>query len=158
MLQAVEDALFAKLVQHFGGAAVLKGKTIPVWGLAFKPHTDDMRAAPSRNLMESLWETGAKVQAFDPVAMKEAARIYAPNPHLMLSPDQYSALQGADALVICTEWQQFRAPDFAEMATRMRDRVIVDGRNLYQPQKLLSEGWNYVSVGRAATSIFRNTN
>jgi UDPglucose 6-dehydrogenase len=159
LLQAVEavnnrqkNTLFTKLGQLFGGVAALKGRTIAVWGLAFKPNTNDMRAAPSRTLMEALWQAGAKVQAFDPVAMKEAARIYSPNDGLTLSPDQYAALQDADALVICTEWQQFRAPDFAEMATRMRNRVIVDGRNLYQPQKLLSEGWTYVSVGRTATS------
>jgi UDPglucose 6-dehydrogenase len=161
LLQAVEavnnrqkNTLFAKLGQHFGSVAALKGKTIAVWGLAFKPNTDDMRAAPSRNLMEALWQAGATVQAFDPVAMKEAARIYAPNAGLILSPDQYAALLDADALVVCTEWQQFRAPDFAEMAARMRSKVIVDGRNLYQPQKLLSEGWTYLSVGRAAASNF----
>lgn len=161
LLQAVEavnnrqkNTLFAKLGQHFGGVAALKGRTIAVWGLAFKPNTDDMRAAPSRNLMEALWQAGATVQAFDPVAMKEAARIYAPNAGLTLSPDQYAALEDADALVVCTEWQQFRAPDFAEMAARMRSKVIVDGRNLYQPHKLQSEGWSYLSVGRAATSNF----
>ena len=159
ILEAVEavnnrqkNTLFAKLVKHFGSAAALTGKTIAVWGLAFKPNTDDMRAAPSRNLMEALWQAGATVQAFDPVSMKEAARIYESNAHLTLSPDQYAALQDADALVICTEWQQFRAPDFVEMEARMLSKVIVDGRNLYQPQKLLSEGWTYLSVGRTATS------
>ena len=155
LLQAVEavnnrqkTTLFAKLVKHFGGVAQLKGKTIAVWGLAFKPNTDDMRAAPSRVLMEALWQAGAKVQAFDPVAMKEAARIYAENASLDLCTDKYAALQGADALVICTEWQQFRAPDFEEMATRMVDKIIVDGRNLYQPKKLQLDGWTYISVGR----------
>jgi UDPglucose 6-dehydrogenase len=161
LLQAVEavnnrqkNTLFTKLGQYFGSVAALKGKTIAVWGLAFKPNTDDMRAAPSRNLMEALWQAGATVQAFDPVAMKEAALIYGSNANLTLGPDQYAALQDADALVVCTEWQQFRAPDFAEMAARMRSKVIVDGRNLYQPQKLQSEGWSYLSVGRAATSNF----
>jgi UDPglucose 6-dehydrogenase len=155
LLQAVEavnnrqkTTLFAKLAHHFGGAAQLKGKTIAVWGLAFKPNTDDMRAAPSRVLMEALWQAGAKVQAFDPVAMKETARIYEPSTSLTLCADKYAALQGADALVICTEWQQFRAPDFDEMATRMQGKVIVDGRNLYQPHKLQTDGWVYLSVGR----------
>jgi len=157
LMQAVEavnnrqkTTLFTKLSQHFGGAAELKGKTIAVWGLAFKPNTDDMRAAPSRILMEALWQAGAKVQAFDPVAMPEAKRIYGQNTNLILYPDKYAALKDADALVICTEWQQFRAPDFAEMETRMYSKVIVDGRNLYQPHKLHAEGWAYLSVGRGA--------
>ena len=156
LMQAVEavnnrqkTTLFTKLSQHFGGAAALKGKTIAVWGLAFKPNTDDMRAAPSRILMEALWQAGAKVQAFDPIAMPEAERIYGQNTNLVLYPDKYAALKDADALVICTEWQQFRAPDFAEMKTRMSNKVIVDGRNLYQPHKLHAEGWAYLSVGRA---------
>jgi UDPglucose 6-dehydrogenase len=155
LLQAVEAvnnrqkaSLFVKLAQHFGGDAQLRGKTIAVWGMAFKPNTDDMRAAPSRVLMEALWQAGAKVQGFDPVAMQEVTRIYGKNPKLTLCSDKYAALENADALVICTEWQQFRAPDFAEMATRMRNKVIVDGRNLYQPQKLQAEGWAYLSVGR----------
>ena len=159
LLQAVEDVnnrqktiLFRKLAVHFGGEAELKGKTIAVWGLAFKPNTDDMREAPSRTLLEALWQAGAKVQAFDPVAMKEALRIYGSRVGLSLCADKYVTLQSADALVICTEWQQFRAPDFAEMESRMNSKVIVDGRNLYQPQKLLSDGWHYLSVGHSALS------
>jgi UDPglucose 6-dehydrogenase len=159
LLQAVEvindiqkTTLFTKLAAHFGGETQLVGKTIAVWGLAFKPNTDDMREAPSRTLMEALWQSGAIVQAYDPVAMEEAGRIYGKHAGLTLCGDQYSALQGADALVICTEWQQFRAPDFAEMASSMRSKVIVDGRNLYQPQKLQEEGWIYFSVGRTAPS------
>ena len=135
-----------------GGEAQLGGKTIAVWGLAFKPNTDDMREAPSRTLMEALWQFGAIVQAYDPVAMEEAERIYGKQASLTLCGDKYAALQCADALVICTEWQQFRVPDFAEMATRMRSKVIVDGRNLHQPHKLQAEGWTYLSVGRTATS------
>ena len=146
-----KTTLFAKLAHCFGGEAQLQGKTIAVWGLAFKPNTDDMRAAPSRTLMEALWQAGAKLQAFDPGAMKEAARIYGQQTGLSLCPDKYAALQDADALVICTEWQQFRAPDFAQMEVRMRNKVIVDGRNLYQPHKLQAQGWTYLSVGRAAT-------
>jgi UDPglucose 6-dehydrogenase len=159
LLQAVEAineiqkaTLFSKLAAHFGGEAQLDGKTIAVWGLAFKPNTDDMREAPSRILMESLWQSGATVQAYDPAAMEEAERIYGVHAGLTLCGDKYAALQDADALVVCTEWQQFRVPDFAEMATRMRDKVIIDGRNLYQPQKLHAEGWSYFSVGRIAPS------
>ena len=159
LLQAVEavnnrqkTTLFTKLSTHFGGAATLHGKTIAVWGLAFKPNTDDMREAPSRTLMAALWQAGANVQAFDPVAMEEAERIYGSRADLSLCADKYAALQDADALVICTEWQQFRAPDFAEMETRMNGKVIVDGRNLYQPQKLLMDGWKYLSVGRTVVA------
>lgn len=112
-----------------------------------------MREAPSRTLMEALWKSGAIVQAYDPVATEEAERIYGKHAGLTLSGDKYAALQDAHVLVICTEWQQFRVPDFAEMATRMRSKVIVDGRNLYQPQKLQTEGWTYYSVGRMAESI-----
>jgi UDPglucose 6-dehydrogenase len=158
LLHAVEavnnrqkNTLFAKLAKHFGGANQLRGKTIALWGLAFKPNTNDMRAAPSRTLMEALWQVGAKVQAFDPVAMTEAARIYGQQAELSLCPDKYAAVQDVDALVICTEWQQFRAPDFAELQSRMRGKVIVDGRNLYSPHKLKAEGWAYLSVGRSTT-------
>ena len=159
LLQAVEvtndtqkATLFNKLAAHFGGEAQLAGKTIAVWGLAFKPNTDDMREAPSRTLMEALWQSGASVQAHDPVAMAEAERIYGKHAGLALFSEKYAALQGADALVICTEWQQFRVPDFTEMATHMRSKVIVDGRNLYQPQRLQAEGWTYFSVGRTSPS------
>ena len=120
--------------------------------LAFKLNTDDMREAPSRTLMEALWQSEAIVQAYDPVAMEEAQRIYGKHAGLTLCEDMYTALQDVDALVICTEWQQFRVPDFTEMEARMRGKVIVDGRNLYSPKKLLSEGWEYKTVGRAAIS------
>ena len=157
LLEAVEavnnrqkDVLFAKVAKNLGGEAALRGKTIAVWGLAFKPNTDDMREAPARRLLEQLWAAGARVQAFDPVAMPEAARIYGDRPDLLLAPDKYAALQGAEALVICTEWQQFRAPDFDEMATRLARKVVVDGRNLYVPERLRAEGWTYDPIGRPA--------
>jgi UDPglucose 6-dehydrogenase len=160
LLQAVEainetqkTTLFSKLSAHCGGQSQLDGKTIAVWGLAFKPNTDDMRDAPSRTLMEALWQAGAIVQAYDPVAMEEAEHIYGKHSGLTLCSDKYAALQGAYALVICTEWQQFRVPDFAEMATRMRSKVIVDGRNLYQPHVLQAQGWVYLSVGRSFESV-----
>ncbi|ODT29049.1 MAG: UDP-glucose 6-dehydrogenase [Kaistia sp. SCN 65-12] len=157
LLEAIENVnnrqkatLFGKLARHFGGAEALRGRTFAVWGLSFKPNTDDMREAPSRTLMEALWQAGARVRAFDPVAMDEAARLYGSRPDLVLCEDKYGALNGADALVICTEWQQFRAPDFGEMENRLKERLIVDGRNLYSPQKMRSEGWSYYSVGRPA--------
>ena len=141
--------IFDKLAAYFGGADKLKGKRIAVWGLAFKPNTDDMREAPSRIIIEALWGAGATVSAYDPVAMNEAGRIYGERGDFILAPDKYTALQDADALVICTEWQQFRAPDFGEMAERLKGRLIFDGRNLYVPERLKSEGWTYISVGRA---------
>jgi UDPglucose 6-dehydrogenase len=147
--QRQKRRLFDKLAEALGGAEALRGQTVALWGLAFKPNTDDMREAPSRTLMELLWQAGARVQAFDPVAMKETQKIYGPRPDLLLSTDKYAALQGARALLICTEWQQFRAPDFDEMASRLSDRLIVDGRNLYSPDKLRAEGWTYLSIGRA---------
>jgi UDPglucose 6-dehydrogenase len=155
LLKAVEAVnrrqkatLFAKLAKQFGGEAALAGRTIAVWGLAFKPNTDDMREALSRTLIEALWAAGAKVQAFDPVAMDEARRLYGERPDFRLAADKYAALEGADALAICTEWQQFRAPDFDEMQNRLGAKVIVDGRNLYNPAKLREDGWAYQGVGR----------
>jgi UDPglucose 6-dehydrogenase len=108
-----------------------------------------MREAPSRTLIEALWEAGAKVQAYDPVAMDETRRIYGTRDDLALASNKYSVLEGADALVICTEWQQFRAPDFDEMECLLRDKVIIDGRNLYNPDRLSGDGWRYHSVGRS---------
>jgi UDPglucose 6-dehydrogenase len=155
LLKAVEAVngrqktlLFRKLAKHFGGEDRLEGKTVAIWGLSFKPNTNDMRAAPSRDLMEALWKAGARVQAFDPVAMGEARRIFGERPALVLAPDKYAALEGAAALVICTEWQQFRAPDFEEMQSRLAQKTIVDGRNLYVPAKLRNDGWTYIAIGR----------
>ncbi len=152
-VEAVNDSqktrLFDNIAAHFGGADALRGKTIALWGLAFKPNTDDMREAPSRVLMEALWKAGAKVRAFDPVAGGETLRLYGEEPGFELVQDKYSALDNADALAICTEWQQFRAPDFDEMALRLTQRVIFDGRNLYSPERLRDDGWTYYSIGRA---------
>lgn len=144
-----KKTLFERIAGHYGGIDALKGKTIALWGLAFKPNTDDMREAPSRTLMEALWDCGARVQAYDPVAMDEARRIYGDREDLVLAPDKYSALADADALAICTEWQQFRAPDFDEMALRLKKRLIFDGRNIYAPDRMRDEGWTYFSIGRA---------
>lgn len=140
--------LFSKLTHYFGGIENLTGKTIALWGLAFKPNTDDMREAPSRTVMEALWQAGAKVKAFDPVAMDETQRIYADNENLQLCDDKYSVLNDSDALVICTEWQQFRAPDFDEIALRLNNKVIIDGRNLYSPERLEKDNWAYYAIGR----------
>jgi len=140
-----KHTLFEKLRAELGDLA---GKTIAVWGLAFKPNTDDVREAPSRALIEALWQAGANVRAFDPIAIHEIARVYGSRPDLVLTSDKYTTLDGADALAICTEWQQFRAPDFNEMAERMNARLIVDGRNLYVPDRLRDLGWTYLSVGR----------
>lgn len=107
-----------------------------------------MREAPSRTLLDALWKAGASVQAFDPVAMNEAERLYGNRPDFTLAKNKYAALDGADALAICTEWQQFRAPDFDEMQNRINTKTIVDGRNLYFPEKLRAEGWSYYSIGR----------
>ena len=156
-IQAINDTqktiLYSKLLDHFGGASQLDGLTIGVWGLSFKPNTDDMREAPSRTLMEALWQSGATVQAYDPVALEEAKRIYSSQAQLKLFDDKYEALQDVDALVICTEWQQFRVPDLEEMARRMRQKVIIDGRNLYSPKKLVSAGWEYMAIGRSPIKV-----
>jgi UDPglucose 6-dehydrogenase len=138
--------LFDKISRYFNGD--LAGRTIAVWGLAFKPNTDDLREAPSRTLMEALWAAGAKVRAYDPVAANEARRIYGARADLELCADGPSALQGADALAICTEWQEFRSPDLAGFKTALKQPVIFDGRNLYDPALMLQQGIRYFAIGR----------
>jgi len=137
---------FEKLLRHYGDA--LKNKTIALWGLSFKPNTDDMRAASSRVLMEALWEIGAKVQAYDPVAIEECRRIYGTRDDLSLCKTSKETLQDADCLVIVTEWTEFRSPNFAQIKTLLNDAVIVDGRNLYDPQHMQSIGIDYYAIGR----------
>ena len=153
VLRAVEErnaqqknVLFTKLNRHFNGQ--LNGKIIALWGLAFKPNTDDMRDAPSRVLMESLWQAGATVQAFDPEAMEEAQRIYGLRDDLTLSGTPQAAVKGADALVICTEWRQFRAPDFDRLKELLKEPVIFDGRNMYEPERMKLKGFTYYAIGR----------
>jgi len=138
--------LFQKISRFFGGK--LAGRTIAVWGLAFKPNTDDMREAPSRVLMEALWSAGAKVRAYDPVAMEETARIYGKRADLALCKGAPEALEGADALAICTEWQEFRSPDFEQIKSSLKQAVIFDGRNLYDPAFLAGQGIRYFAIGR----------
>ena len=143
-----KQRLFDKVNSYFDGQ--LAGKVIALWGLAFKPRTDDMREAPSRVLMEALWQGGAAVQAYDPQAMEECQRIYGDRKDLVLMGTKEAAVKGADALVICTEWKHFWAPDFAQLADKMNQKVIVDGRNLYDPKKMSALGFDYLAVGRGA--------
>ena len=143
---AQKSVMFDKIGRHYGGD--LAGRTFALWGLAFKPMTDDMREAASRVLMEALWDAGAKVQAYDPQAMEEAQRIYGDRPDLTLCGTKEAALKGADALIVITEWQAFRAPDFDLLAERLASPVIFDGRNLYDPTRLERRGFVYYAIGR----------
>ncbi|HUG73312.1 MAG TPA: UDP-glucose/GDP-mannose dehydrogenase family protein, partial [Steroidobacteraceae bacterium] len=145
--QAQKSFLAGKIRKHFG-AQGLAGRTIALWGLAFKPNTDDMRAAPSLTLIEELLAAGASIQAFDPVAMPEARRILKDHDRLKLVADAAAALQGADALAIVTEWQEFRSPDFDHIKATLTQPVIFDGRNLYHPQLMQRLGFSYYGVGR----------
>ncbi|MCC6136674.1 MAG: UDP-glucose/GDP-mannose dehydrogenase family protein [Candidatus Contendobacter sp.] len=156
LLQAVEavnerqkTVLFAKIQRHFGDD--LRGRTFALWGLAFKPGTDDMREAPSRNLLEALWQAGCTVQAFDPAAMNEARRIYGDRPDLQLRARPQDALQNADALVIITEWSLFRSPDFDAIRQALKQPLIFDGRNLYDPEFMRESGFIYYAIGRGET-------
>ncbi|HYW02797.1 MAG TPA: UDP-glucose/GDP-mannose dehydrogenase family protein [Gammaproteobacteria bacterium] len=153
VLRAVEKVndrqkqrLFERLQEHFGDD--LRGRVIALWGLAFKPGTDDMREAASRALIEALWRAGARVRAFDPAAMEEARRIYPDRERLVLCEDQWQTLEGADALAVVTEWHLFRSPDFEEVRARLKEPVIFDGRNLYDPEYLAGLGFDYYPIGR----------
>jgi UDPglucose 6-dehydrogenase len=157
LLKAVEtvnerqkNVLFTKIQRHFG--STLRGRTFAVWGLAFKPGTDDMREAPSRNLLEALWQAGCKVRAYDPAAMTEARRIYGERPDFQLCEQPTAVLNGADALVIVTEWSLFRSPDFDAIRQTLKQSVIFDGRNLYDPEYLRELGFIYHAIGRGQTS------
>ncbi len=138
--------LYEKIAAYFGEQ--LAGKVIALWGLSFKPNTDDMREASSRVLMEALWEAGCTVRAYDPVAMDEARRRYVDRTELVLCPTAEDALTGADALAIATEWREFRSPDFDLMKSSLRTRAIFDGRNIYEPAQLQRFGLKYYGVGR----------
>ncbi len=144
--QAQKHVIFDKMKAYFKGQ--LQGKTIALWGLSFKPNTDDMREAPSRVLMEALWAEGAKVQAYDPAAMEEAQHIYGNRSDLLLSGTKEAALSGADCLVIMTEWRQFKAPDFDLIKQALKSPVLFDGRNLYEPQRMKERGIDYFGIGR----------
>jgi len=138
--------LFENLSQHFNGD--LQGKKIALWGLSFKPNTDDMRDAPSRVLMEAVWAAGGSVQAYDPEAMNETQRIYGHRADLTLMGTKEAALNGADALVVCTEWNVFKAPDFELVKSSLTHPVIVDGRNQYEPELVEGYGLAYYGIGR----------
>ncbi|RVC27842.1 UDP-glucose/GDP-mannose dehydrogenase family protein, partial [Mesorhizobium sp. M7A.F.Ca.CA.004.04.2.1] len=155
LLRAVEErnnaqksVLFDKVDRYFKGN--LKGKTFALWGLAFKPNTDDMREAPARVLMEALWKAGANVQAYDPEAMQECQAIYGLRDDLLLCGTKEAALRGADALLIATEWKSFRAPSFDAVKDALITPVIFDGRNLYDPKVIARHGIEYHSIGRMA--------
>ena len=149
-VEAVNDeqklVLVQKVVKAYGED--LSGKTFAMWGLAFKPNTDDMREAPSRVIIAELLQRGAKVQAYDPVAATEANRVMEGWAGLSYADGQMQALEGADALLIVTEWKEFRTPDFEGIAASLRDRIVFDGRNLYEPELIRSFGLEYLSIGR----------
>ena len=153
LLDAVEsvnrkqkDKLFELISRHFDGQ--LAGRTIALWGLAFKPNTDDMREAPSRRLMEALWAAGAKVRAFDPEARAETQRLYGVRDDLVLCEQADDALRGADVLAVVTEWKAFRSPDLAGIRELLSDPAIFDGRNLYDPAVVEEAGLAYYGIGR----------
>ena len=153
VLDAVEEAndaqkqiLVDKLTAKLGKD--LKGKRFAMWGLAFKPNTDDMREAPSRSMLEALWAMGAIVSAYDPAAMEETRRIYGERADLLLVDSPMDALKGADALLIVTEWKVFRSPNFDTMKALLKTPLVFDGRNLYEPQAMRGMGFDYLPIGR----------
>jgi len=146
--QKQKDRLFELIQQHYGSDAEIGNKTFAVWGLAFKPNTDDMRQAPSRRLLEQLWGVGAKVRAFDPQAGAEAARIFGEREDMVLCDSADAVLKGADALVIVTEWRVFQTPDLSRIRQKLGDGVIFDGRNLYVPEEIETAGLAYYGIGR----------
>jgi UDPglucose 6-dehydrogenase len=143
---AQKEKLFEYISQHFSGD--LKGKKVALWGLSFKPNTDDMREASSRVLMEKLWAAGATVKAYDPEAMEETQRIYGSRDDLALMGTKEAALEGSDFLVICTEWQAFRAPDFKLIKQSLSMPLLFDGRNLFEPTLMMEYGLHYYGIGR----------
>lgn len=163
LLKAVEAVnrrqktrLFEKISRHFDGE--LAGKTIAVWGLAFKPKTDDMREAPSRVLVEALWNAGARVRAYDPEANDEAKRVFGARSDLVLTSTAEEALDGADALAILTEWQEFRSPNFSAIKQKLSEPVVFDGRNIYDPGTLSDLGIRYYGIGRQVADPIENEN
>jgi len=149
-VEAVNDdqkgKLFELIERHFGGA--LRGRTFAVWGLAFKPNTDDMREASSRRLLQQLWDAGANVRAYDPEAHAEARRLYGERDDLVLCGDAHAALQDADALVVVTEWKAFWSADLGRIRSMLKSPVIFDGRNIYEPAAVEGAGIAYYGIGR----------
>jgi UDPglucose 6-dehydrogenase len=148
---AQKRVLFDKIATHFGGD--LSGRVFALWGLSFKPNTDDMREAPARVLMELLWAAGARIRAYDPEAMAECARLYGTRPDLTLTHNPSEALAGADALVIATEWKVFQSPDFPAIKATLKTPAIFDGRNLYDPAEMRREGFAYYAIGRGEVGV-----
>ncbi|MBN8491602.1 MAG: UDP-glucose/GDP-mannose dehydrogenase family protein [Burkholderiales bacterium] len=148
--EAQKRVLIEKVVRRFGND--LSGRRFALWGLAFKPNTDDMREAPSRVVIDGLLSRGASVQAYDPIAMREARRVFGERPGLGYADSAMAALEGADALVIVTEWKEFRSPDFARIGAMLRQPVIFDGRNMFQPATVAAAGIEYHAIGRLGTS------
>lgn len=153
LLHAVESAneaqkhvLAEKIVRRFGGD--LAGRRFAVWGLAFKPNTDDMRDAPSRALIADLLRRGATITAFDPVAMDEARHVFSGQDGIEFAPSAQNACEGADALVIVTEWKEFRSPDFAKLKVALKNPLVFDGRNVFDPAFVKREGFEYFGIGR----------
>jgi UDPglucose 6-dehydrogenase len=150
MVEAVnadqKTRLFAQIQRHFHGDVA--GKTVALWGLAFKPNTDDMREAPSRRLIEALWDAGARVRAYDPEARSETLRLYGERDDLVLCDNAYDALTGADVLALVTEWKAFRSPDFSRIKAALATPAIFDGRNLYDPHIVEDAGIAYYGIGR----------
>ncbi|MEJ6021952.1 UDP-glucose dehydrogenase family protein [Ramlibacter sp. PS4R-6] len=144
--EAQKLVLSAKVKQRFGDK--LAGRTFALWGLAFKPNTDDMREAPSRTIVKELVDAGAQVRAYDPVALDEARKAFAGQKGIAFAESAMDALEGADALVIATEWKEFRSPDFEAIASALKQPVIFDGRNLYEPAAVRARGFEYHGIGR----------
>lgn len=141
--------LFEKMERYFSKLGTLEGKTVALWGLAFKPNTDDMREAPSRTLIDSLTAAGARVRAYDPAAGAEANRIFGNRDDLLICDERDDTLEGADALAIVTEWNEFRSPDLELLKKRLARPVIFDGRNLFEPQRMRDIGFDYLAIGRS---------
>jgi UDPglucose 6-dehydrogenase len=153
LLEAVEEinkeqkmVLVDKVKSHFGDN--LQGLTFAIWGLSFKPKTDDMREAPSITIINALVDAGANIQAYDPAAMNEAKRIFGSQPKIHFATDEYDALKDADAMLLLTEWHQFRYPDFEKIKATLRQPIIFDGRNQYEPKMMKELGFKYYSIGR----------
>lgn len=146
--EAQKHLLGEKIVAYFGGS--LAGRTIALWGLAFKPNTDDMREAPSRAMMEAIWAAGGTVRAYDPQALDEARRLCGERSDLVLCERRDDALRGADALAVVTEWHEFRSPDFAAVKAELKQPAVFDGRNLYDPEALAEEGFDHIAIGRGS--------
>jgi len=154
ILEAVEavnndqkSVLLNKIDAHMG--ADLEGKTLAIWGLAFKPNTDDMREAPSRVIIDGLLARGARIKAYDPVAMEEASKIYGGNERVTFCKSMYKTTEDSDALVVVTEWKAFRSPDFKRLAAQLSTPLIFDGRNIYEPSMMTEQGFTYFGIGRS---------